>query len=48
MVDTMLQYYLGITNPEDLSDDEWANKFEQLKEIRKKEAEGNEASKYKK
>lgn len=33
----MLQYYLGIPNPEELSDEEWAAKFVQLKEIRKQE-----------
>ena len=38
-VDTLLEYYLGI-NPKELSDEAWAEKFAQLKDIRK--AEGKE------
>jgi diadenosine tetraphosphate (Ap4A) HIT family hydrolase len=33
----MLQYYLGISNPEELPDQEWADKFEMLQIIREKE-----------
>jgi len=35
-VDTMIQYYLHI-NPDELTDEQWAEKFAQLMEIRKKE-----------
>lgn len=36
-MDTVMQYYLCI-DPTQLSDEEWAEKYEQLKEIREKEA----------
>ena len=36
-VDTMLQYYLHISDPGGLSDEEWAVKFKQLEDIRKRE-----------
>lgn len=42
MIDTMLQYYLGIPEPEKLSNQDWAIKFAQLEEIRKKEQEKTE------
>ncbi|HOU67778.1 MAG TPA: hypothetical protein PKW49_04220 [Paludibacteraceae bacterium] len=35
-IDTMLEYYLHI-NPADLTDEQWAEKFAQLAEIRKAE-----------
>lgn len=35
---TQLQYYLGIQQPSQLSDEEWALKIRQLEDIRKKEA----------
>ena len=38
MADAMLSYYMGIPNPEELSDEAWALKFKCLQEIRKKEA----------
>ena len=34
---TMLEYYLGI-RVDDLTDAEWAEKWQQLQDIRKKEA----------
>jgi hypothetical protein len=34
----MLQYYLHIAEPGALSDNEWAQKFKQLQDIRQKEA----------
>ncbi len=37
-VNTMLQYYLHIADPDSLSDELWAEKFAQLADIRKKEA----------
>ena len=36
-IDTMLEYYLHI-DPSTLSDDEWAEKFKQLGDIRRREA----------
>lgn len=36
----MMQYYLGI-DPTTLDDDEWAQKFAQLNDIRQREAEQN-------
>nr|DAO04465.1 MAG TPA: hypothetical protein [Bacteriophage sp.] len=36
----MLEYYLGI-NPQTLTDDEWAEKFAQLQNIREQEAKTN-------
>jgi hypothetical protein len=36
----MLQYYLHISHPEELPDDEWAAKFRLLEYIRNKEKEG--------
>ena len=39
-VNTMLEYYLGI-NPQTLTDDEWAEKFAQLQNIREEEAKTN-------
>ena len=39
-VNTMLEYYLGI-NPQTLTDDEWAEKFAQLQNIREQEAKTN-------
>jgi hypothetical protein len=33
----MLQYYLHITDPDSLTDLEWAQKFKQLEDIRKRE-----------
>ena len=41
MIDTQLQYYLGIKCPEELPDEIWAQKFEMLREIRKQESENN-------
>lgn len=38
-IDTQMQYYLGI-NPQDLTDEEWGEKYAQLEDIRKKENEG--------
>jgi hypothetical protein len=38
----MLQYYLHIQQPEELSDEEWAAKFRLLEYIRKKEKEDTE------
>ena len=35
-VDTMLEYYLHI-DPSELTDEEWAEKFKQLADIRKRE-----------
>ena len=35
-----LEYYLGI-NPQTLTDDEWAEKFAQLQNIREEEAKTN-------
>ena len=35
----MLQYYLHIQYPDELEDEVWAEKFAQLIDIRKKEAE---------
>jgi hypothetical protein len=35
-VDTLLEYHLGI-DPSKLSDEEWALKFKQLQDIRKRE-----------
>ena len=35
-IDTMLQYYLGI-DPDTLDDHQWAEKFMQLADIRKRE-----------
>ncbi len=37
-IDTQMQYYLGI-NPQDLTDEEWGEKYAQLEDIRKKENE---------
>ena len=37
---TVLEYYLGI-NPQTLTDDEWAEKFAQLQNIREQEAKTN-------
>lgn len=37
----MLQYYLGIQNPGELSDEEWAMKWEALQFIRKNEKDLN-------
>jgi len=42
-MDTMLEYYLGI-NPHTLSDEQWAEKFAQLKDIREREAKANNPS----
>ena len=36
-IDTMLEYYLHI-DPSTLSDDDWAEKFKQLGDIRRREA----------
>lgn len=41
MMNTMLQYYLHIPDPDLLSDEEWAAKIIQLKEIRKLEKENS-------
>lgn len=38
-VDTMLQYYLHI-DPNTLTDEQWAEKFAQLKDIRQREKNG--------
>lgn len=38
-VNTMLEYYLHI-NPNELSDEEWAEKFKQLSDIRMREGNG--------
>lgn len=35
-IDTMLRYYLGI-DPDTLDDDQWAETFMQLADIRKRE-----------
>lgn len=37
-IDTLLQYYLSL-DPSQLSDEEWAQKFAQLNDIRQKEKE---------
>lgn len=39
-VNTMLEYYLHV-RPEELSDEEWAEKFKQLGDIREREVKGN-------
>ena len=39
-IDTMLEYYLHI-DPSTLSDDQWAEKFLQVVDIRKREANRN-------
>jgi len=36
-INTMLEYYLGI-NPDTLTDNEWVEKYAQLKDIRKRES----------
>ena len=36
-VNTMLQYHLHIAEPDSLTDEEWAEKFKQLEDIRKRE-----------
>ena len=41
-INTMMEYYLGI-NPNDLSDEEWAEKFAQLNDIREQEAKASSA-----
>lgn len=38
-VDTLLEYYLHI-DPSGLSDEQWAEKFKQLSDIREREAKG--------
>lgn len=42
-MDTMMEYYLHI-DPRTLSDEEWAEKFAQLKDIREQEAKANNPS----
>ena len=39
-MNTLMQYHLGI-DPDLLSDEAWAEKYEQLKDIREKEAKAN-------
>lgn len=39
-VNTHLQYHLGI-DPDTLTDEEWAEKYAQLADIRQKEADAN-------
>jgi len=41
MIDAQLQYYLHITHPEDLSDEEWAQAFQNLVWVRQEEAKRN-------
>lgn len=40
LVNTEMRYYLGIQDPDALSDDEWAKTLKTLQWIRSKEAEG--------
>lgn len=39
-VNTMMEYYLGI-NPNELTDEEWGEKYAQLQDIREKESKTN-------
>ena len=36
-----LRYYMHITDPDSLSDEEWAARYKELEYIRRKEAEAN-------
>ena len=40
-VDAQLRYYMHIQNPEDLTDEEWAMRLNELKWIREEEAKAN-------
>lgn len=39
-INTMLEYYLGVI-PNELTDEEWGEKFAQLQDIREQEARSN-------
>lgn len=39
-MDTEMEYYLGIS-PDKLNDRQWAEKWQQLMDIRKRESDGN-------
>lgn len=42
MVNAQLRYYLHITDPDVLTDEEWAARFSELVWIRQEEAKANE------
>ncbi|MEI6898259.1 MAG: hypothetical protein WCL00_00145 [Bacteroidota bacterium] len=40
-MNAQLMYYMGISDPDSLPDEEWAMRIKELEYIRKREAEGN-------
>lgn len=41
IVNAQLRYYMHITDPDSLSDEEWAMRFRELEYIRREEAKAN-------
>jgi hypothetical protein len=41
VTNAQLRYYLHISNPDSLTDEEWAMRLQELNYVRKKEAETN-------